>query len=144
MWLRNFQKQVHLNSIWKTHAGLNYFYDSASTQVFCLFFYFKKFFIRPHHEVNIQRVNKITSKSLPKLRNVNVNIATFEGALLLLPLFSIKTLLKLFKSQHSTPLIQLYSAWLDIEIRKLPSTYKFVWGRGKVRPHNLFYYDSEK
>lgn len=89
-------------------------------------------------------VNKITSKSLPKLRNVNVNIATFEGALLLLPLFSIKTLLKLFKSQHSTPLIQLYSAWLDIEIRKLPSTYKFVWGRGKVRPHNLFYYDSEK
>lgn len=90
-------------------SGLNYFYDSASTQVFCLFFYLKKFFIRPHHEVNI-RVNKITSKSLPKLRNVNVNIATFEGALLLLPLFSIKTLLKLFKSQHSTPLIQLYSA----------------------------------
>lgn len=141
MWLRNFQKQVHLNSM--EDSGLNYFYDSASTQVFCLFFYLKKFFIRPHHEVNIQRVNKITSKSLPKLRNVNVNIATFEGALLLLPLFSIYTLN--FLSRHSTPLIQLYSAWLDIEIRKLPSTLsKFVWGRVKVRPHNLFYYDSEK
>lgn len=82
-------------SVFELHmedSGLNYFYDSASTQVFCLFFYLKKFFIRPHHEVNIQRVNKITSKSLPKLRNVNVNIATFEGALLLLPLFSIYTL----------------------------------------------------
>lgn len=64
-------------SVFELHmedSGLNYFYDSASTQVFCLFFYLKKFFIRPHHEVNIQRVNKITSKSLPKLRNVKLTL----------------------------------------------------------------------